>query len=178
MNKVKIIETKFKDLKIYKKKTFKDKRGYFRELFLQKHFNEQFPFDVMSYSKKNVIRGLHLQLKNPQSKLVTVLKGKIFDVCLDCRKQSKTFGKYYSIFLSDDENKSILIPKGFAHGFCSLTDNVILHYKCSQYRDQNSEKGILWNDKELGINWPIKKPIISNKDSCNLTFNVFKKKFL
>ena len=127
---MRIIKTKFKDLLIYEKDTYKDKRGYFRELFIQKHFNENFPFDVMSYSKKNVLRGLHLQLKNPQSKLITVLKGKIFDVCLDCRKRSKTFGKYFSITLSDKENKSLLIPKGFAHGFCTLSDNVVLHYKC------------------------------------------------
>ncbi len=178
MNNFEIIKTKFKDLKVFKKNTFKDKRGYFRELFLQKHFNEKFPFDVMSYSKKKVIRGLHLQLKNPQAKLVTVLKGKILDVCLDCRKKSKTFGKYYSIYLSEDENKSVFIPKGFAHGFCSLTDNVILHYKCTQYRDQNSEVGILWNDKDLAINWPIKKPILSDKDKDNLLFRDFKKKYL
>ena len=94
---------------------------------------------------------------------------------MDCRKKSKTFGKYYSIFLSEDENKSILIPKGFAHGFCSLTDNVILHYKCTQYRDQNSETGILWNDKDLDINWPIKKPNLSDKDKNNLLFKDFKK---
>ena len=102
---MKIIKTKFKDLLIYQKETFKDKRGYFRELYLQKHFSEKFPFDVMSFSKKNVLRGLHLQSKKSQSKLVTVLKGKIFDVCLDCRRKSKTFGKYFSLTLSDKENK-------------------------------------------------------------------------
>ena len=172
---MRIIKTKFKDLLIYEKDTYKDKRGYFRELFIQKHFNENFPFDVMSYSKKNVLRGLHLQLKNPQSKLITVLKGKIFDVCLDCRKRSKTFGKYFSITLSDKENKSLLIPKGFAHGFCTLSDNVVLHYKCSAYRSKNSEWGILWNDKKIKINWPVKKRIISNKDKNNFLFNDFVK---
>ena len=125
---MKIIKTKFKDLLIYDKKTFKDKRGYFRELYLQKHFNTKFPFDVMSFSKKNVLRGLHLQLKNPQAKLITVLQGKIYDVCVDCRKTSKTFGKYFSINLSEKENKSLLIPAGFAHGFCTLSDDVLLHY--------------------------------------------------
>ena len=173
---MKIIKTKFRDLNIYEKKSFVDKRGYFRELFLQKYFKEKFPFDVMSYSKKNVVRGLHLQLKKPQSKFITVLKGKIFDVCLDCRLKSKTFGKYFFIILSDTENKSLLIPKGFAHGFCTLTDNVILHYKCSNYRNEKSEVGILWNDKDLKIKWPIKKPIISIKDQKNLSFKDFIKK--
>ncbi len=172
---MKLIKTKFKDLLIYEKKTFKDKRGYFRELYLEKHFNTKFPFDVMSYSKKNVLRGLHLQLKNPQAKLITVLNGKIYDVCVDCRKNSKTFGKYFSIFLSEKENKSLLIPAGFAHGFCTLTDNVVLHYKCSKYRDPKSETGILWNDNDLNIKWPKKKLIISEKDKNNYSFKDLKK---
>ena len=172
---MKIIKTKFKDLLIYDKKTFKDKRGYFRELYLQKHFNTKFPFDVMSFSKKNVLRGLHLQLKNPQAKLITVLQGKIYDVCVDCRKTSKTFGKYFSINLSEKENKSLLIPAGFAHGFCTLTDNVVLHYKCSKYRHSHSETGILWNDIDLNIAWPKKKLIISEKDKNNFSFKDLKK---
>ncbi len=172
---MKIIKTKFKDLLIYDKKTFKDKRGYFRELYLQKHFNTKFPFDVMSYSKKNVLRGLHLQLKNPQAKLITVLHGKIYDVCVDCRKNSKTFGKYFSIYLSEKENKSLLIPAGFAHGFCTLTDDVVLHYKCSKYRHSESETGILWNDSDLNIVWPKKKLIISQKDKNNFSFKDLKK---
>ena len=168
-----IVKTKFKDLIIYKKDTFKDNRGYFRELYLQKHFNTRFPFDVMSYSKKNVLRGLHLQIKKPQAKLITVLKGKIFDVCVDCRKKSKTFGKYFSIKMSENENTSLLIPAGFAHGFYTLSDNVILHYKCSNYRHKDSETGILWNDKTLKIKWPNKKPIVSEKDQKNITFEEF-----
>jgi len=172
---MKIINTKFKDLVIYDKETFKDQRGYFRELYFEKHFKTKFPFDVMSYSKKNVLRGLHLQLKNPQTKLITVLRGKIFDVCVDCRLKSKTFGKYFSIYLSEKENKSLLIPAGFAHGFCSMSDEVVLHYKCSKYRSANSETGILWNDNELGIKWPNKKFIISDKDKKNISFNKLKK---
>jgi len=170
-----IIKTKFKGLLIYDKETFKDQRGYFRELYLKKHFKTTFPFDVMSYSKKNVLRGLHLQLKNPQTKLITVLRGKIFDVCVDCRSKSKTFGKYFSIYLSDKENKSLLIPAGFAHGFCSMTEDVVLHYKCSKYRSANSETGILWNDNNLAIKWPNKKFIISDKDKKNISFNDLKK---
>lgn len=173
---MKLIKTKFKGLIVYQKDTYKDKRGYFRELFLQKHFDERFPFDAMSHSRKNVLRGLHLQLKKTQAKLITVLQGKIFDVCVDCRKKSKTFGKYFSIILSDKENKSLLIPKGFAHGFCSLTNNAVIHYKCSDYRHKDSETGILWNDKDLNIKWPITNPIISTKDKNNLKFRDFVKK--
>ena len=172
---MRIKKTKFKDLIIYEKDTFNDKRGYFRELYLQKHFKTKFPFDVMSFSKKNVLRGLHLQLKNAQAKLITVLHGKIFDVCVDCRKNSKTFGKYFSIVLSDKDNRSLLIPAGFAHGFYALSQEVVLHYKCSKYRNANSETGILWNDKSLGIKWPIKKTIISEKDKKNISFEELKK---
>jgi dTDP-4-dehydrorhamnose 3,5-epimerase len=172
---MKLTKTKFKDLLIYEKETFKDKRGYFRELYLEKNLKTKFCFDVMSYSKKNVLRGLHLQLKKPQAKLVTVLRGKIFDVCVDCRTKSKTFGKYFSTYLSEKENKSLLIPAGFAHGFSSLTDDVILHYKCSNYRSANSEIGIMWNDKELAIKWPNKKFIISDKDKNNISFKDLKK---
>ena len=172
---MKVKKTKFKGLLIYKKKSFNDNRGYFRELFLEKNFKTKFPFDAMSYSKKNVLRGLHLQRKNPQAKLITVLSGKIFDVCVDCRKKSKTFGKYFSIILSEKNNKSLLIPAGFAHGFYTLTDKAIIHYKCSKYRHAKSETGLLWKDKELKIKWPIKRLIISKKDKKNKNFAEFKK---
>ena len=168
-----IISTNFKGLKIYKKKSFKDERGYTRELFKNNLIKKNFPFDLISLSKKNVIRGLHLQIKKPQGKFLTVLKGKIFDVAVDCRKNSKTFGKYFSILLSENENNSLFIPKGFAHGYCSLTDNSLLHYKMTVYRDENLEKGILWNDKDLNIKWPIRNPIISLKDKNNLTFKEY-----
>ena len=173
---MKILKTKLKDLLIYQKDTYKDTRGYFRELYLQNHFKTNFPFDVMSYSKKNVLRGLHLQTKKPQAKLITVMSGEIYDVCVDCRLNSTTFGKHFSIKLSSKENKSLLIPEGFAHGFYTLSENVVLHYKCSNYRHKNSETGILWNDKKLKIRWPAKKPIISIKDKQNLSFEEFIKK--
>ena len=170
---MKIIKTKFKDLKIYKKDTYRDNRGFFRELFLNNKLNKKFPFDVMSFSKKNVLRGLHLQTKNPQGKFVTVLRGKIFDVAVDCRKNSKTFGKYFSIILSEKNNHSLYIPEGFAHGFCSLSKYTLMHYKCTNYRDKKSEVGILWNDDELKIKWPIKNPILSKKDKKNLSLKDF-----
>ena len=170
---MKIFNTKFKGLKVYKKDTFKDNRGYFRELFHNNKIDKKFPFDVMSFSKKNVLRGLHLQTSKLQGKFVTVLRGKIFDVAVDCRKNSKTFGKYYSIVLSEKDNTSLYIPEGFAHGFCSLSEKTIMHYKCTNYRDKLSETGILWNDKDLNIKWPIKKPILSKKDKSNISFKEF-----
>ena len=174
---MKIIKTKLKDLVIIKKDTHIDNRGYFRELFLEKNFKNKFIFDVMSLSKKNVLRGLHLQTKKTQGKLITVIKGSLFDVAVDCRKKSKTFGKYFSIKLSENDNTSLYIPEGFAHGFCSLEANTILHYKCTNYRNSRSETGIVWNDLNLKIKWPIKNPIISSKDKNNLTFLEFSKKF-
>ena len=174
---MKLIETKINGLKLIRSTVYKDNRGFLRETFRKNIvMNENFPFDIMSFSKKNVLRGIHLQLKKPQAKFITVLKGKIFDVCLDCRRKSKTFGKYFSLTLSDKENKSLFIPQGFAHGFCTLSHDVVLHYKCSNYRHKISETGILWNDKDIGIKWPIKKPIISSKDKNNLSFKDFLKK--
>ena len=175
---MKLIKTKFKNLFLYKKNTYLDNRGYFRELFLEKFIKKKFPFDVMSFSKKNVIRGLHLQLQKPQGKLLTVLRGRLFDVALDCRKNSKTFGKYFSIILSENDNNSLYIPEGFAHGFCTLENNTILHYKCTNYRHAKSETGILWNDSKLKIKWPVTKPIVSKKDKLNISFSDFKKKYL
>tara|TARA_B100001057_G_C22508047_1_gene816748 strand:+ start:140 stop:679 length:540 start_codon:yes stop_codon:yes gene_type:complete len=169
-----IIKTKIKDLLIIKKKTFKDNRGFLRELFKEKLIAKKFVFEVLSKSKKNVIRGLHLQKNFSQGKYVTVLNGKIFDVAVDLRKNSKTFGQHVSIILSANQNISFYIPEGFAHGFCALENNTIVHYKCTNYRNAKSETGIIWNDPKLNIKWPIKKPIISKKDKQNLTFDEYK----
>ena len=166
-----IIETNFKGLKIYKKKTYVDKRGYTRELFNNRYFKKKFPFDLISLSKKNVIRGLHLQTKKPQAKFITVLSGKIFDVAVDCRIKSKTFGEYFSFILSENKNESLYIPEGFAHGYCSLSDKSLIHYKMSNYRYKNFERGIIWDDKDINIKWPTKNPIISLKDKQNISFN-------
>ncbi len=170
---MKIIETNFNGLKIFKKQTFNDKRGYTRELFLSRSINKKFPFDILTFSKKNVLRGLHLQVKKPQGKFITVLKGKIYDVSVDCRKNSKTFGKYFSMILSEKENNSIFIPEGFAHGYCVLSDSCLMHYKMTNYRDKKLERGINWNDKFINIKWPIKKPIVSVRDSNNISFKEY-----
>ena len=163
---------------IIKKDVYKDSRGYFNELFLQKLFKTKFVFDAMSSSKKHVVRGLHLQLNKQQGKYITILQGKVFDVALDLRKKSKTFGKVFKIILSSSNNTSIYIPPGFAHGFCSLSNDTLMHYKCTNYRDKKSENGIIWNDKDLKIKWPTKKPIISQKDQKLLNYKDFKNKYL
>ena len=124
-----IVNTKFKDLKIYKKKTFKDSRGYFLELYKKNLLKKNFPFTCISYSKKNVIRGLHLQTKNAQAKYISVLKGRILDV-VDLRKNSKTFGKHFKIILSEKNSTSLYVPEGFAHGFLALDNENYLLYSC------------------------------------------------
>ena len=172
-----ISKTKFKGLIIIKNKPFKDKRGYFKELFRKSEINKKFPFIVMSLSKKNVIRGLHLQKKSSQGKYISVIKGKIFDVALDLRKGSKTFGKYFSIYLSEKNSFSIYIPPGFAHGFCGLEKENYMLYSCTNYRHKNSEIGIRFNDETLKIKWPIKNPILSIKDKNNINFKDYKKKY-
>jgi len=121
-----------------------------------------------------VLRGLHLQTRFSQGKYISVLKGSIFDVAVDLRKDSKTFGKYFKIILSDNNAKSIYIPAGFAHGFLGLAKENIIHYLCTNYRSAKHEIGLLWNDKDLKIKWPTRKPIISKKDKNNLKFLEFK----
>ena len=170
-----ITQTKFKDLFIIKNKSFNDKRGYFKELVRENRINKKFPFLVMSYSRKNVIRGLHIQTKDSQGKFVTVIKGRIFDVAIDLRKNSKTFGKYYTCILSEKNSKSIFIPPGFAHGFQALEKENYIIYSCTKYRNKKSETAINFNDKNLKINWPIKKPIISKKDENAISFLDFNK---
>ena len=173
---VKKINTKIKNLFILKGKTYFDYRGFLREAFKIKHINKKIIFSIVSKSKKNVIRGLHFQSKNPQDKLIIVLKGKILDVAIDLRKNSKTFGKHHKVILSDKNCKSFFIPKGFAHGFLSLEKDTIVLYGCSNYRDKNSEVSIKWNDKDLGVNWGIKNPILSKKDKNAPSFKIAKRR--
>jgi len=163
---------KIKGLKVFKTKHFYDKRGYFVEIFKKKFLKKNFIFSCISHSKKNVLRGLHLQLKNPQGKFLTVIEGKIFDVVVDLRRNSKTFGRYFSIILESKDKKSLYIPEGFAHGFLCLKKSIVCYF-CTKYRDKKSEIGIIWNDKNLNINWPVKKPILSKKDEKNLTLEEY-----
>ena len=172
---MKLLKTIIKGPKIIKTKVYYDNRGILKETFRNTFFkNLNFPFDIMSTSKKNVLRGLHIQTRNQQAKIITVTYGKIFDVAVDLRKNSKTFGKYVSFIMSDKSDFSFYIPKGFAHGFLCLSKKCTINYKCSEYRDANSERTLLWNDEKININWPIKNPILSKKDKKGLGLIFFK----
>ena len=167
---MKLIKTKLKDLLIVKTKIFKDNRGFFKEIEKKKILKKNFIFDCFSFSKKNTLRGLHFQKKKSQAKIVTVVQGKILDVVVDLRKNSKTFGKHFCIKMSHNSNFSVYIPAGFAHGFICLTKKCAVYYKCTNYRDKKSEITIKWNDKDLKIKWPTKKPILSKKDKRGIPF--------
>ena len=169
---------KIDGLFIVKNKKFIDRRGYFKELYRENIIKKRFPFLVMSFSKKNVVRGLHIQKNKMQGKFVTVLKGKIFDVAVDLRKKSKTFGKYFTTVISEKNSKSIFIPPGFAHGFLSLDKENFVIYSCTKYRSKNDEIGIKYDDSTLKIKWPSNKIILSDKDKKNLSFEEYKKNYI
>ena len=161
---MKIKKTKFKGLIVLNGIKHQDKRGYLRELVLEKLIKKKFKFQITSVSKKNVLRGLHFQIKKPQGKLISVIKGEIFDVAVDMRKNSKTFGKHFSIKLNENNCSSVFIPPGFAHGFLTLKKENIVCYSCTEYRSPKNEKSLKYNDTKLKIKWPVKKPNISLKD--------------
>jgi dTDP-4-dehydrorhamnose 3,5-epimerase len=171
---MKLIKTKIAGLRIIKSQIFKDKRGYLRETFRNKLIKKEFIFDVMSFSKRGVLRGLHIQIERSQAKIITVTHGKVLDVAVDLRKKSKTFGKYFSIVISDKSDFSFYIPEGFAHGFLCLSENCTLNYKCSEYRHLKSETTLKWDDKSVNIKWPIKKPLLSKKDQNGKSLDFFK----
>ena len=171
-----INSTKFKDLKLLKFKKFSDLRGDVIKILNKKNKSIKFRCheSYISSSKKGTIRGLHGQIgKFSQAKIIYCIKGKALDVAIDLRKNSKTYGKYFSCVLSEKDNKSIFIPPGFAHGFLCLKKENIVVYSCTNYRDKQSEAGIQWNDPSLKIKWPIKKPILSLKDKKNSLFSFY-----
>ena len=172
---MKVIKTKFKNLLIIQQKNNIDRRGSLRETFNDQKLKKKFVFEYCTTSKKNVLRGFHFQTKFKQSKFVNVLKGKILDVVIDLRKNSKTFGKCFSIVLSESNCKSLYIPEGFAHAYYSFSKSNIIYYKLSNYYQPKYEDGILWNDKQLKNNWPSKKPVVSKKDQKLKTFSEFNK---
>ena len=161
---MKLVKTKIKGLLIVRSQVYKDKRGYLREVFRKDILNKNFPFDIMSYSKKNVLRGLHFQSKFQQAKLITVTHGKVLDVAVDLRKNSKTFGKYFSVIISQNDNFSFYIPENFAHGFVCLSKSCTINYRCSKFINFKYEKTLAWNDPDVNIKWPIKNPVLSEKD--------------
>lgn len=170
-----VIQTEIPDVKIVQPKVYGDERGFFLETFEQKRYQEMlgmslnFVQDNHSQSQKNVLRGLHFQKENPQGKLVRVVRGEVFDVAVDIRKDSSTYGKWVGVILSEDNKSQLWIPPGLAHGFLVMSDIADFEYKCTNYYDPNSERCLLWNDPTVNINWPISTPILSEKDKLGKT---------
>ena len=171
-----ISEVRIKGLKIITPKFHKDQRGIFYESFKKSDFEKfgitnEFVQTNVSISKINVLRGLHFQIKPfAQAKLVTVLRGSIFDVAVDIRKGSPTFGQYHSIELRDEKSEMFWIPEGFAHGFCVLSEGAHVSYKVSTPYNPQEERGFRWDDPSINIRWPIKEPILSERDLANPLF--------
>jgi dTDP-4-dehydrorhamnose 3,5-epimerase len=159
MGKFNFIKTDIKDLYVIEPAVFGDNRGYFMETYNYNDFKAAgldmvFVQDNQSKSSKGVLRGMHFQKKNPQGKLVRVVKGEVFDVAVDLRKGSETYGKWYGVFLSDENKRQFYVPEGFAHGFLVTSDEAEFVYKCTNFYDPTDEGGLLWNDPDVGIEWP------------------------
>lgn len=176
---MKIVKTKLEGVLIIEPDVFIDKRGFFKEIYnsgslLNNNIQVEFIQDNMSRSSKGVLRGLHYQESNPQGKLVTCLSGAVFDVAVDINRESKTYGEYVSINLTEENHKMMWIPPGYAHGFCVLSETADFFYKCTEHYDKEDEKGILWNDPELNINWPTIDLTLSDRDRANPTLSELK----
>lgn len=175
---MKVINTSIPDLKIIEPKVFGDDRGFFFESYNQNNLkslagiSEDFVQDNHSRSSKGVLRGLHYQLKNPQGKLVRVVTGEVYDVVVDLRKSSETFGQWVGVHLSEQNKRMLFVPAGFAHGFLVLSESADFLYKTTSFYDPQSERCLMWNDEDLAIKWPLdgKEPILSNKDILGTTF--------
>ena len=169
---MKVIETPLNDLYILEPKIHGDCRGFlfesYRDNLVSELLGVSTPFvqDNYSHSYQNVLRGMHFQKVNPQGKLVHCLAGEVFDAVVDLRRDSLTYGQSFSISLNAESHRQLLIPKGFAHGFCVISDHAVVHYKCTAYYEPDQQGGVLWNDEELGIDWPVKDPILSPKDQA------------
>jgi dTDP-4-dehydrorhamnose 3,5-epimerase len=166
---MKVTQSKLDGVLIIEPKVFVDERGYFYEAYQKKRYielgmNLDFVQDNYSKSSKGVLRGLHFQKHNPQAKLVTVTQGKVYDVAVDLRPQSPTFGEYEAVILSGENKKQFYIPEGFAHGFCVISDTAEFQYKCTDYYNPEDEGGLIWNDTGVNIPWPLVDPVLSKKD--------------
>ena len=175
MGKFNFIKTSIEGVTIIEPTVFGDQRGYFMETYSKRDFAEggidvDFVQDNESRSRKGVLRGLHFQKKNPQGKLVRVIEGEVFDVAVDLRKNSPTFGKWEGVVLSAENKKQFYIPEGFAHGFVVLSETAAFVYKCTRFYDPKDEGGLMWNDPAVGIKWPVGdgfEPLLSEKDTKN-----------
>jgi len=153
---MRILNTTLPGVLVIEPRIFEDKRGFFTETYHR---------DRLSHSIHGILRGLHYQLKHPQAKMVQVVRGAIFDVGVEIRQGSPSFGQWIGIHLSDENKRQVFIPKGFAHGFCVLSEEADVIYKCSDFYAPDDEEGILWSDPDIGIDWPITDPLLSDKDS-------------
>ena len=180
---MKVIETKLAGLKIIEPKVFGDERGFFYETYQKSRYKEEgigadFVQDNCSKSTAGVLRGLHFQKLYPQGKLVSVTRGKVFDVAVDLRPTSNTFGQYESVILSAENKLQFYIPEGFAHGFCVLSEEAEFHYKCTDYYDPTDESGLIWNDPTINIAWPLTDVILSDKDLGQPKFSDIKEQII
>ena len=151
-------------------KVLGDKRGFFVETWNRRRYHEagldaDFVQDNLSFSRQGTLRGLHYQNPNPQGKLLQVLQGEVFDVAVDLRRSSPTFGKWHGLVLSAENKRQFYVPAGFAHGFLVLSETALFHYKCTDFYSQKDEMTLLWNDPAIGIDWPAKQPLLSEKDT-------------
>jgi dTDP-4-dehydrorhamnose 3,5-epimerase len=163
-------QTGFSGLLLIHPKCFRDERGFFLESFQAERYHDKGIVDVFvqdnhSRSRQGVLRGLHFQIKRPQAQIVTVIRGRIFDVAVDLRSGSATFGQWFGVELSDEGSRQLYMAPGFAHGFCVLSDFADLHYKTSRFYDHADEGGLIWNDPDIGVRWPIANPIVAERDS-------------
>ena len=166
----------FSEVIIIKPDVYSDNRGHFLEAYQSKRYLDHgipatFVQDNFSFSKREILRGLHYQLNQPQGKLIWVALGDIYDVVVDIRKGSPTFRKWLDITLSSKNHHQLYIPEGFAHGFCVLSEIALVLYKCTDYYDPSSERGLIWNDPVLNIDWPVSDPILSDKDRSFSSLN-------
>ena len=172
---IRTVPTELSGVIIVEPRVFADARGFFLETWNRQHFQESgidadFVQDNHSQSVAGVLRGLHYQIERPQGKLIWVIRGEIFDVGVDLRRSSPTFGRWTSVRLSAENRRQLYFPPGFAHGFCALSPEVEVIYKCSDYYQPALERTICWNDPQLGIDWPIAAPLLSPKDVQGLSF--------
>lgn len=176
------VKTEIEGVFVVDTKTYGDNRGYFMETYKKSDFDAaglkyDFVQDNQSSSRKGVLRGLHFQKNFPQAKLVRVLKGEVFDVAVDLREGSATYGKYVGVLLSEENKKQLMIPRGFAHGFMVVSDYAEFAYKCDDFYHPEDEGGIMYNDPDINIDWPLKEGIIlSEKDKNNMSFSEFSNK--
>jgi dTDP-4-dehydrorhamnose 3,5-epimerase len=167
---MKVVPTSIADVLILEPVVFEDHRGYFMEIYQRERYaglgiDVDFVQDNLSVSSKGTIRGLHFQHPHGQAKLVQVLHGEVFDVAVDVRRGSPTFGGWAGVVLSCTNHRQLFIPQGFAHGFCVISDKAVFHYKCGDFYTPSAERGIIWNDSDLKIDWPQEAPVISEKDA-------------